>query len=49
MDVASFIIAPNDTKYPGITLTKHVNESHDKIFNFLKKKIQQDIRRYKDL
>jgi hypothetical protein len=38
----------NDIKYLGVTLTKQVKYLYDKNFKFLKKCIEEDIRRWKD-
>jgi len=44
-----FIIATNNIKYFGVTLTKQVKDMYDKNFKSLKKEIEQDLRRWKDL
>jgi hypothetical protein len=36
-------------KYPGITLTKQMKDFCDKNFKYLKKEIEEEIRRWKDL
>ena len=36
-------------KYLGITLTKQMKDSCDKNFKTLKKEIEEDVRRWKDL
>jgi hypothetical protein len=40
-----FIIAKNNIKYLGVTLTKEVKDQYDKNFKTLKKEIEKDIRR----
>ena len=44
-----FTIVTNNTKYLGVTLTKEVKDLYDKNFKSLKKEIQEDLRRWKDL
>jgi type III secretory pathway component EscV len=44
-----FIIATNNRKYLGITLTKQVKNLYDKNFKSLKKEIEEDLRKWKDL
>jgi len=44
-----FLIVPNNTKYLGVTLTKQVKDLYDKTFKPLKKEIEKDLRRWKDL
>jgi hypothetical protein len=39
----------NNIKYLGVTLTKEVKDLYDKNFKSLKKEIEEDIRRWKDL
>ena len=39
----------NNIKCLGVTLTKQVEDLYDKNFKFLKKEIEEDIRRQKDL
>ena len=36
-------------KYLGVILTKQVKDMYDNNFKFLKKEIEEDIRRWKDL
>ena len=48
-EVTPFIIVTNNIKYPCGTLTKHVKDLYDKNFKFLKKEIEEDLRRWKDL
>jgi hypothetical protein len=42
-------IVTNNIKYLGLTLTKEVKGLYDKNFKSLKKEIEEDIRRWKDL
>ena len=42
-------IVTNNIKYLGVTLTKQVKDLYDKNFKSLKKKIEEDLRRWKDL
>jgi hypothetical protein len=42
-------IVINNIKYFGMTLTKEVNDLYDNNFKSLKKEIEEDIRRWKDL
>jgi hypothetical protein len=42
-------IATNNIKYLGETLTKQGKDLYDKNFKSLKKEIEEDIRRWKDL
>ena len=44
-----FIILTNNIKYLGITLTKEVKDLYDENFKSLKKEIEEDLRRWKDL
>jgi len=48
-ETTPFIILTNNIKYLGVTLTKQVKDLYDKIFNSLKKEIEEDLRRWKDL
>ena len=43
------MIATNRIKYLGITLTKEVKDLFDKNFKPLKKEIEEDTRKWKDL
>jgi hypothetical protein len=45
----TFIIITNNIKYIGITLTKQVKDLYNKNFKPLKKGIEEDFRRWKDL
>jgi hypothetical protein len=42
-------IVTNNIKYLGVTLTKAVKDLYDKNFKSLKKDIEEDLRRWKDL
>jgi len=44
-----FIIVTNNIKYLGVTLTKQVKDLYDKNFKPLKKEIENDLRKWKDL
>ena len=44
-----FTIATNNIKNPGVTLTKQVKYLHDRDFKSLKKEIQEDLRKWKNL
>ena len=44
-----FTIVTNNIKYFGVTLTKQVKDLYDKNFKSLKKEIEEDLRRWKDL
>jgi len=48
-ETTPFIIVMNNINYLGVTLTKQVKDMYDKNFKSLKKKIKEDIRRWKDL
>jgi hypothetical protein len=43
------MIVINNIKYLGVTLTKVVKDLYDKNFKSLKKKIKEELRRWKDL
>ena len=43
------MIATNNIKYLGVTLTKEVKDLFDKNFKALKKEIEEDTRKWKDL
>ena len=45
----SFTIVTNNIKYLGVTQTKEVKDLYDKNFKSLKKEIEVDLRRWKDL
>jgi len=47
-EMTPFIIATNNIKYLGVTLTKQVKNLYDKNFKSLKKEIEEDLRRWKD-
>jgi len=44
-----FLIDPNNIKYLGVILTKQVKDLYNKNFKTLKKEIEEDLRRWKDL
>jgi hypothetical protein len=44
-ETTPFTIVTNNIKYLGVNLTKEVNNLHDKNFKFLKKEIEEDLRR----
>jgi hypothetical protein len=44
-----FTIVTNNIKYLGVTLTKEGKDLYDKNFKSLKKAIEEDLRRWKDL
>jgi hypothetical protein len=44
-----FTIIINNIKYLGVTLTKEVKDLYDKNIKSLKKEIEEDLRRWKDL
>jgi hypothetical protein len=48
-ETTPFSIVTNNIKYLGVTLTKEVNDVYDKNFKSLKKEIEEDLRRWKDL
>ena len=48
-DASPFTIATNSIKYLGVTLTKEVKDLFDKNFKALKKEIEEDTRKCKDL
>ena len=48
-ETSPFTIATNTIKYLGITLTKEVKDLFDKNFKSLKKEIEEDTRKWKDL
>jgi hypothetical protein len=48
-ETTSFSIVTNNIKYLGVTLTKEVKDLYDKNFKSLKKKIKEDLRRWKEL
>jgi hypothetical protein len=47
--ITPFIIVTNNIKYLGVTLTNKVKDLYDKNFKSLKKEIEEDLRRWKDL
>jgi hypothetical protein len=48
-EMRPFIIVTNNIKYLGITLSKQMKDRYNKNFKSLKKKIREDLRRWKDL
>ena len=48
-ETTPFTIVTNNIKFLGVTLTKEVKDMYDKNFKFLKKEIEEDLRRWKDL
>ena len=48
-EMTPFTIATNNIKYLGVTLTKQVKDLYDKIFKSLKKKMEEDLRKWKNL
>ena len=48
-ETSPFTIATNSIKYLGVTLTKEVKDLFDKNFKVLKKEIEEDTRKWKDL
>jgi hypothetical protein len=48
-ETTPFIIATNNIKYLGVTLTKEVKDLYDKNFESLKKEIEEALRRWKGL
>jgi hypothetical protein len=48
-ETTPFTIVINNIKYLGVTLTKEVEYLYDKNFKSLKKEIEEDLRRWKDL
>ena len=48
-EVSPFTIAKNSIKYLGVTITKEVKDLFDKNFKILKKEIEEDTRKWKNL
>jgi hypothetical protein len=48
-ETTHFTIVTNNIKYLCVTLTKQVKDLYDKNFKSLKKEIEEDLRRCKDL
>ncbi|KAL6080898.1 hypothetical protein STEG23_018057 [Scotinomys teguina] len=46
---STFTIATNSIKYLGVTLTKQVKDLYDENFKSLKKEMEEDLRKWKDL
>jgi hypothetical protein len=49
METISFTIASKKIKYLGVNLTKDVNDLYKESYKCLKKEIEEDYRRWKDL
>ena len=48
-ETSPFTIVTNSIKYLGVTITKEVKDLFDKTFKALKKEIEEDTRKWKDL
>jgi hypothetical protein len=48
-ETTPFTIVTNNIKYRGVTQTKEVKDLYDKNFKSMKKKIEEDLRSWKDL
>jgi hypothetical protein len=48
-ETTPFTIVTNNIKYLGVTLTKEVKDLYDKNIKSLKKEIEENLRRWKDL
>ena len=48
-EASPFTIATNSTKYLGVILTEQVKDLYDKNFKSLRKEIEDDTRKWKDL
>jgi hypothetical protein len=48
-ETTPFTIVTKNIKYFGVTLTKEVKDLYDKNFKSLKKEIEEDLGRWKDL
>ena len=48
-ETTPFTIVTNNIRYLGVALTKEVKHLCDKNFNYLKKEIKEDLRRWKGL
>jgi hypothetical protein len=48
-ETTTFTIITSNIKYLGVTLTKEAKDLYDKNFKSLKKEIEKDLRRWKDL
>jgi hypothetical protein len=49
METIPFTIASKKIKYLGVNLTKDVNDLYKENYKLLKKEIEEDYRRWKDL
>ena len=48
-EMTPFTIATNSIKYLGVTLTKQVKDPYDKNFKTLKKEMEEDLKKWKNL
>jgi hypothetical protein len=48
-ETTPFTIVTNNKKYLGVTLNKGVKDLYDRKFKSLKKEIEEDLKRWKDL
>jgi hypothetical protein len=48
-ETSPFTIVTNNIKYLGVTLFKEVKDLYDKNIKSLKKEIEEDLKRWKDL
>ena len=48
-EITPFMIAKNNIKYLGVTLTKEVKDLYDNNFNSFKKEIGENLRKWRDL
>jgi hypothetical protein len=48
-ETTPFTIVTNNIKYLGVTLTKEIKDLYDKNFKSLKKEVEEELRRWKDL
>ena len=48
-EITPLTIAINNIKYLGVTLTKQLKDLYDKNFRSLRKEIQEDLRKWKNL
>ena len=48
-EMTPFSIATNNIKYLGVTLTKHIKDLYEKNVRSLKKEIEEDLRKWKNL
>ena len=45
-EITPFTIVVNNIKYLGVILTKEVKDLYEKIIKYLKKEIEEDLRRW---